>query len=68
MTLYEYLQKESDERALMFTEFAKEIGVAHNTLYQTKRRKPSLTTYRKIANYLDIDVIELRKYPIKRDE
>jgi len=66
MTLYEYLQKEADDRALMFTELAKEIGVAHNTLYQTQRRKPSLTTYRKIADYLDIDVIELRKYPIKK--
>lgn len=65
MTLYEYLQKEADERALMFTELAQKIGVAHNTLYQTRRRKPSLTTYRKIANYLNIDVIELRKYPIK---
>ena len=64
MTLYEYLQKEARKRALMFHEFAAEIGVSHNTLYQARKRAPSITTYRKIAAYLDDDVTDLIKLPI----
>ena len=66
MTLFEYLQKRADDKMLTYYEFAKEMKMSPNTLYNLKHKKPTIRTYRKIAAYLNEDPFELREYPIKK--
>lgn len=64
-TLYELVDEYIDRQSLTYVEFAKKIGVSTPTIYGLQFRKPSLKTYHKLANELNIDVWDLRQYPIK---
>lgn len=64
-TLYELVDEYIDRQSLTYAEFAKKIDISTPTIYGLRVRKPSLKTYHKLANELDIDVWDLRQYPIK---
>lgn len=64
-TLYDLVREHIDRQSLTYAEFAERIGVTTPTIYGLKFRKPSLKTYHKLANELNIDVWDLRQYPIK---
>lgn len=64
-TLYELIESYIDRQSLTLNDFAKNIGVTIPTIYRLKEKSPSLKTYRKLAKELDIDVWDLRQYPIK---
>lgn len=64
-TLYDLIKYYIDRQSLTLNDFAKKIGVTIPTIYRIKEKVPSLKTYHKLANELDIDVWDLRQYPIK---
>lgn len=68
MTLYEYIVEQVDKKNLTLGQFLHEANLTYNTIYNLRKRKPSMTTYQKIAKVLDVDVSELRSYSINHDE
>lgn len=68
MTLYEYIVEKVDKKNLTLGQFLHEANLTYNTIYNLKKRKPSMTTYQKIAKGLDMDVSELRCYPISNNK
>ena len=68
MTLYEYIVEQVDKKNLTLGQFLHEANLTYNTIYNLRKRKPSMTTYQKIAKVLDVDVSELRSYSINYDE
>ena len=67
MTLYQYLQYEGIQRELSLRQIAIQSGLSVQAIYLLKKRRPNYTTYNKLAQFLDIDVAELYKYPITND-
>jgi len=63
-TLFEYIQEQSIILNRSLREIAKDSDVSYTTLYHLKHRAPSRKTYNKLAEYFDIDIRELIKYPI----
>lgn len=68
MTLYEYIVEQVDKKNLTLGQFLHEANLTYNTIYNLRKRKPSMTTYQKIAKVLDVDVGELRCYPISNND
>ena len=66
-TLFELLQDTANEQIMTFSELTKKAGMSPNTMYQLRKRQPSIRTYRKLAEATGIDALTLRQYPIKRD-
>lgn len=64
-TLFELIKEESLIKNKSLTDVANEIGISYATLYNTRDRKPSRVTYHKLANYFNINIRDLIKYPIK---
>ena len=67
MTLYQYLQYEGIQRELSLRQIAIQSGLSVQAIYLLKKRRPNYTTYNKLANFLNIEVTELYKYPITND-
>lgn len=64
-TLYEYIERVArEEKVLTIRELAEQADLTHNTIYNTRYRRPTLKTYRKLAKVLGIDPKELYRYPI----
>lgn len=65
ITLNQLIKMEAVKRNLSLIDLANEMGIKYPTLVNTSNRKPKLETYLKISKYLDIDLDQLVKYPIK---
>lgn len=66
-TLYDYLKEKVFEQNMTLMQLSRKSGLSHVTIYRCKDKKPSVHTYHKLANALDVDVVELSKYPITID-
>ena len=66
LTLFEYLKAKADEMGYGFYEFGYKAGFNPSTLYAFQTRCPSLRSYRKIAEFIEEDLKELRQLPITK--
>lgn len=65
-TLYEFIKEKTYNQNKSLNQLAKEIDLSYPTINNLRHRKPSRLTYHRLANYFDIDVIDLFEYPIKK--
>lgn len=66
--LYDFLNEEAMKRGISLSHMAQEIGVHHKTLTRTYETKPRIGTMSKIARYLDVNLLDLNKLPIRGDQ
>lgn len=67
-TLYELIYAHAEYHNMSIVKFAQSIGLTAKTIYNVRERKPTMTTYGKIAEGLNIDVRVLKCYPITLNE
>lgn len=65
-TLFDYVKEQSYIKNKSLKEIAKDLEVSYPTIINIKHRAPSRMTYHKFANYFNIEVYDLLKFPIKK--
>lgn len=60
--LYDRIEEELIDRDKSIEDFLEEYDISYNTIKNLKKRAPSLTTYRKIAKFLDESGEQVKRY------
>lgn len=61
-TLYGRIEEELIDRNMTVRNFLEETHMSHNTLKQLKYKKPTINTYKKIANFLNEPASQVINY------